>query len=214
MALGLCGAQRTGKTTLAKAYADKVGIPFVKTTTAQVFAKYGLSPKADLPLHVRLAHQELIMHELVSQWRRAQSEHDGMFVSDRTPIDMATYMMADITRGAVLGGAKDPVETGNRVLGYVDKCLELTHELFSVVVLVQPGIPLVDAEGSAPTEPAYIEHFNLIARGILAGKNIDFRRYVMPREMLDLNRRVDALQKCMVDSVSAYKARLDSITIH
>jgi len=42
--LGLCGAHRTGKTTLAIAISSLLNIPFVRTTTSQVFAQLGLDP--------------------------------------------------------------------------------------------------------------------------------------------------------------------------
>ena len=45
--IGLVGSHRTGKTTLARAFAEDSGIPFVETSTAEVFRRLGYDPKVD-----------------------------------------------------------------------------------------------------------------------------------------------------------------------
>ena len=82
--IGLCGSHRTGKTTLAEAVALKMGIPFVKTQTSEVFKQHGLDPSAPMDFGTRIRIQEHIIRAAEEIW---ESEPNS-FITDRTPIDM------------------------------------------------------------------------------------------------------------------------------
>ena len=59
--IGLSGAHRTGKSSLARAFAEKHGIPFVETSASQVFKDLGVDPAATHDFSTRLTVQEEIL---------------------------------------------------------------------------------------------------------------------------------------------------------
>src|SRR5215210_6620606 len=92
MSLGLCGSHRTGKSTLAKVIAQRTGKPYVKTITSSVFQEHGIDPALPMDFETRLRVQQQVLIAAGEVW---QSE-DQSFITDRTPIDMMAYTLADI----------------------------------------------------------------------------------------------------------------------
>lgn len=183
--IGICGAHRTGKTTLAKAFSEKTGIPFVQTKASGVFAEMGLDPKADYPLAQRIEVQKRILEACAKQYRSVDS---GIFVTDRTPVDMVAYTFADVQRGNMTP------ELTAQVNGYVADCVAVNNAVFSLLMVVQPGIELVEEEGKAPANVAYIEHINSLVMGIAVSEMIESAHYYIPRGMVELDRRVEAMR--------------------
>lgn len=183
MSLGLFGAHRVGKSTLAQAYAEAENCPFVETTTSQVFHRLGFDPSEPMTFAQRLFVQNEILKEAVSQW----SEYKGFFVTDRTPIDYMMYTLADID------GETAP-EYENELREYMEACFHATNLYFSTLILVQPGIPLVHEEGKAALNPLYIEHCNSLARGLAYDERCTVPTFYIKRSYLDLSVRVKASQ--------------------
>ena len=198
--IGLVGPQRCGKSTLAQAFAQVHGIPFVQTGASEVFALLGKDPKVDYPVEERLAIQEAILFALERQYAAA-AKLTPVFIADRCPIDLASYMMADIQRSTLAG---EPAIAA-MVNDYVRRCLEATNRWFSTVVLVQPGIALVEAVEKAPACPANIEHINLIQSGLLLDDRLNARHYMIPRRCTDLQERVAALKGACTHAIDHAK---------
>jgi predicted ATPase len=192
MSLGLCGAHRTGKSTLAEAFAKKHDLVFVRTGATEVFARLGLDPKAEYPIDQRISIQSAILYAFEQQWMDA-SRRTTFFVSDRTPIDLASYLLADVSR-QTLAGRMGSSEAINR---YTDRCLESANRFFSTIILVQPGIPVVEAEGKAPADPAYMEHLNSLQLGLLTDQRTMAKSYYIKREHLTIEERIASVEKCL-----------------
>jgi predicted ATPase len=207
--IGLCGAQRVGKSTLARRFAQTQGIPFVETSTSAVFDAMGLDPKAEYPIAVRQLIQEQILTTLEAQYTQA-AKTSRMFVTDRTPIDMASYMLADIQRSTLVDQQKHALA----VCDYVERCIKSTAQFFSVVVLVQPGIQVIEAAGKAPGCPAFMEHFNLLLIGLLGDSRNVVPRYAIPRSMTDLEQRLFALHGAVKGTIEASAAMMEGRVIH
>lgn len=184
--IGLSGAHRTGKSTLARALAESLGVPFVATSASEVFSSMGLDPKADYPLEVRFLIQSVILDTFTAQYESASRE-SSVFVADRTPLDLASYMLADVSRSA-LEGKNDVAQLIN---AYVDECLKATTRFFSEVYLVQPGIKVIEEKGKALGCPAYMEHLNTILIGLVYDERSMVSCYPVPREITNLKSRVD-----------------------
>lgn len=178
MSYGLLGAHRTGKTTLAKAFSAATEIPFVQTSTSEIMKQHDMDPKKDYSMVERLWIQNKILDALDQTYREAPRT----FITDRTPLDAAAYLLADVTRE---GSCFD-----HKVEEYVQRCIAMTNEHFSTLVLVQPAIPLVDEPGKAPANPAYIEHINQIAQGLANDERVLSKYFFIPRRHTDLDARV------------------------
>lgn len=175
--IGLCGSHRTGKTTLAGEIAAATGRVFVRTTTSDVFAANGLDPAEPMDFVTRLWIQDKVVECAEQIWQAAPPR----FISDRTPIDMMAYTLADI-RGET---RVDFVALES----YMDRCFEATNRYFDELVVVQPAIPLVLEQGKAALNRAYMEHLNLLILGLCADERQRCRVKIIPRRVIDLAAR-------------------------
>lgn len=209
----MTGANGTGKTTLARAFAQAKDIPYVSTSATPVYAMLGLDPAADYPITQRLAIQEAVLTAFEAQWADA-TKRTPLWICDRTPIDLATYMLADVQRSTF---AQHSPEVAKLVLDYKRRCIAAANRWFSIIVLVQPGVvaPVV-RNGKAMSCPAYQEHFNAIALGLIRDEEIGIKNFYLPRRVVSLRGRVDALANVVGKSYTDHQATVlnSGLTLH
>jgi predicted ATPase len=179
--IGICGSHRTGKTTLAKAIAMEWQIPFVQTSTSDVFKQHGLLPSMALDFKKRLWIQHHVIEAAISIW---QAE-EGAFVTDRTPLDFMAYTLADIQGNTDVDFTK--------LEAYLTQCFEVAHQFFTKLVVLQPAIPLVYEEGKAALNRAYIEHLNTLIIGLCHDERLTCPSIVIRRDVVNLGERVKIL---------------------
>ena len=206
MALGLAGAHRTGKTTLATEIAEQHGIQFLQTVTASIFEREGVDPSLPMPFEVRMRMQNLVLDSACEIWSGAT----GTFVSDRTPVDMLAYTMADMNANRKLSNSEESL-----VVEYIKRCYKASNDHFQVIILIQPGIPVMEAmKLSGPMDAMYMEHFNFIAVGALTDARSKNLRYVMPRAILSLQGRVDYASRCYSNHLVALDQERLAVSVH
>jgi predicted ATPase len=187
--IGLCGAHRTGKTSLARAYAEKHGIAFVQSPVTKVWAELGLDPaKADFDFTTRLNVQEVILERIDQAYENSNGVEA---IADRTPIDLLGYTMAEALSTSV---SEKDMERFHR---YVQRCFDVLNRRFSVLVLVQPGIPLHQAENKGSLNAAYIEHLNSLMLGLSVDQRVKMPHYYIPRQLLKMEDRLAALENAV-----------------
>ena len=179
--IGLCGSHRTGKTTLAQVISEQYDVPFVVTTTSEVFVENGLKPSSPMDFETRLWIQDKIITAAEKVW----SGCDGPFITDRTPLDMLAYTLGDIQGVVMVEFA--PLQR------YIDRCIESTNRFFDNLCVVQPGIKLVSAPGKAALNLAYIEHLNTLVLGLCADERVTVPFHLLPRQVTDLQKRCEFL---------------------
>lgn len=206
MSIGLTGAQRTGKTTLAQAFAKEQEILFVQTPTSDIFARLGKDPKIEYPIEERLAIQEAILLAFEKLYAKA-GENSTVWISDRTPLDLAGYMLADVQRSTLAGNP----EVAMMVNSYVQRCIEATNRWFATVILVQPGIALVEEVGKAPACPAFIEHFNTLQLGLLVDLRLKSKHFAIDRRYTELSDRLEAVANSYNSTMDAALAQRQAL---
>lgn len=173
MRIGMCGAHRSGKTTLAAYASKKYSLPMVQSPASAIIKEFGFDMARDNRL--MFENSSLISNNtgVSMQWSiylslvRQLEEAGSNFVADRTPIDVAAYMLADAT--AYAGEEWSQYEA----VRMVEKAIVDTQRLFDAVILVPPGIQFVVEDGKPPINAAYQEHHHMICRGILLDDDLD-----------------------------------------
>jgi len=178
--IGLCGSHRTGKTTLAEAVSKDLAIPFFRTTTSEVFKAHGLNPADPMDFKTRLWIQDRVIDAAEQKWQK--SDVSRGLITDRTPLDMLAYTLADIQ-----GETDVDYPT---LQAYSERCFQLTNALFSQLVVVQPAIPLVYEEGKAALNQAYIAHLNSLIIGLCHDRQLTIPATLLPYEVLPVPERV------------------------
>ena len=171
---------------------------FVETNTSEVFRQLGKDPRAEYDIKERLAIQLCILHACERQYAAARAK-SVIFIADRTPIDLASYMLADVQRSCLVGNPA----VARAINSYVRQCIDATNQWFSTVVLVQPGIPLVEQVGKAPACPAFIEHISALQMGLLVDEGLKSRHFFIPRRFTSLKDRIDCLSSATNGAVEA-----------
>jgi hypothetical protein len=181
MNIGLCGSHRTGKTTLAEAISLKTGMPFVRTGTSEVFRQHGMDPSAPMDFSKRLWIQRKILDSAEKIWNAEKKQ----FITDRTPLDMMAYTLADIHGNTEVGLKELEV--------YCTRCIDVTNKFFRILVLVQPGIPLMHEDGKAALNEGYLEHLNYLILGLCCDDRIKGSFVYLRRDMTSLEERADTI---------------------
>jgi AAA domain len=195
MAVALIGAHRTGKTSLARAYAERRGVPFVETSVSAIWKELGYDPSVTYDFETRLTVQE----EILKRVDAVYGNWAGLdFITDRSPLDMAAYTLADAI------GDRVPASCQQRLAKYVNDCFDVTNRRFGMVFLIQPGIALVHEEGKAAINVGYIEHLNSLILGLSVDERLTCHHFYMPRAVLDFEDRLQAL----VASVERARSRV------
>lgn len=203
--IGLCGAHRTGKTSLARAFAEKHKLEFVQTTVSQVFKDMGLDPAVTYDFKTRLDVQEAILKCSDAQYAAAGAKQA---ITDRTPLDFLMYTLADAVQNTV------PEDQQARFKKYVQSCIDVTNKRFGVLLVVQPGIPVVAEEGKAAFNEAYIEHLNSIVLGLSVDERIKAAHFYLPRHMTDMDDRIAALDFAVGRAKKRAEVERDGAVIH
>jgi hypothetical protein len=170
-----------GKTTLAQAISKVRPIPFLRTSTSQVFHARGLDPAQPMPFHTRLSIQRDILSAAESVWAQATAP----FISDRTPLDMAAYTLADVQGATQLDSAL--------LIQYMDDCIAATNRFFDTLIVVPPGIPLVQEPGKAALNLAYIEHVHTLVVGLCHDPRVAAAVHLLPRPLTSLDIRMQRI---------------------
>jgi len=210
--IGLSGAHRTGKTTLAEAFAKEQDIIFLRTSATEVFKAAGLDPASNLTIEQRIAVQEAMLQVFEQHYAAAAKKSNvGLFVADRTPIDLAAYLLAEVQQNT----SKELTDqTLNFATHYVARCLDATNRWFSTVVIIQPGITVVDAEGKARGCPLFMEHLNSLMLGLCADERLRSRHFYIPRKYVSLDARLRALKNAVSHGVNSFLAESDGLVRH
>lgn len=193
MILGLTGAHRTGKTTLAKAYAEKYGIEFVPSSASDLFAKLGLEPSDKLSIADRMMVQEAILDDMEAKLKSIRKREVGA-IFDRTPFDLIAYTLCDVSNGSI-----ESEEMEERVLKYIQRCYDVANKYFNVGVLVQPGIELKSEPGKAAMSRSYMEHMNTMIRGIVGDSRNDTWSTIIDRKMIGLQERIKHINNVVLE---------------
>lgn len=184
MGLGIIGTSGVGKTTLARNVAKLKGIDFVESVVRPTYAELGFDAGVDYNFNTRLMIQE----KIIENSEKSYAERKSYFVTDRTPICFASYLLADVQRENL------SEEETERVMTYLERCIRITNLYFNSLVVVQPGIAFESRE-HRPKNVAYNEHVNMLMIGIFSDGRVLPTKHIIGRDVIDLKRRISLVLK-------------------
>lgn len=185
MNIGMCGAHRTGKTTLAMELSQLTGKQFVRTRVTEIFKQHGLHAAQDMDFETRLNIQYRILEACEEDWQKAEAD----FITDRTPVDFLAYTLGDIQGKTTVN--YESFDT------YFNRCIDLSNRLFHTLIVLQPGIPLTEAEGKAALNKAYIEHINSLIIGLCHDQRVNSRIITVERGVIEFDERIRLISEAL-----------------
>jgi hypothetical protein len=180
LGMGLTGSHRTGKTTLVKTLSEINEAPIALSSASAVAEEMGIDLTKPLSFELRLAFQE----RLLTAYEQLYASYDCLFFADRTPLDLAAYLIADVPNDLT------DESVIQRVGEYVERCMAVTEIFFCQVTMVQPGIEYVPEPGKPLPNSAYQEAINTIILGLLYDDRLEVNFDVLPRQLTDHNERI------------------------
>lgn len=157
MIYGISGAHRSGKTTLAKAVAERTGITYLDASVSKIMKENGFNAVGNMDLGKRLEAQKI----LLDVHREMLESQSGPVITDRTPVDFAAYMLCEVNMHS------DP-ELGDIVHDYMVECLNLVCTHYDGLLVARP-LPYYQVEEGKPSEnKAYQWNLNMTIEGIMS----------------------------------------------
>ena len=184
MSLGIHGSHRTGKSTLATEYSLETGAPLLLVNSGDVFSRLSLDPSKHLSADERLSVQEAILDNAEDLYA---GEKD-YFIADRTPLDMLAYALLDLSAADNISELQQ-----KRFERYQKRCIDVTNRYFSLLFLIQPGIPMRDAPGKGKFCAVNQSCLNEIMKGLLINGDLAPASRILNSEVLGVKDRLDSL---------------------
>lgn len=180
MKIALFGAHRTGKTSLAKEFADATRIPFIKSTVSADMKNLNVETDSAYDMQKRLEIQEKIFES----YKNLMSDKVAL-ITDRSPLDFALYTILEVSNNF-----PNDIELISRYQNFLDSCIQEAKK-FDKIYLLQPGIEIVKEGGKGNSTKPVIDKLNLIALG-LASK-LETNIVIIPDHILNMSQRVEFL---------------------
>jgi hypothetical protein len=206
MKVSFSGVHRTGKTTTAKALAERLDIPFIQTSATAVFEEFGLKADQKMSLDERISVQYAILLAFEEEW----AKHDFM-VTDRSPIDMAAYLLCDIT-GDMEISTKNELE----IEGYIRECTRVASSM-NLTVMLRPGIRVVEdaTKETGFMNPVYMKKLDLLIRSFFTqDAETPVYSITLNRGVTDLDKRVEVCERYILGMVSQSAVQSKSAALH
>lgn len=197
--IGITGAHKSGKTTLAKAVAKKWGIPFVETSLSDVLRAYGVTPNEELPFARRLEVQQGMIGHLINVLTDAGDD----FISDRTFMDIAAMTLSFMPHGV----SSLESETVRMI---VDQCYRAQESFFDKTIIVtnsfEPPVTEDEAEKGAYCW-AWNFQISAIVKGLALNPMNRCNTSFLPETASSLPRRMEHMER-MVSEMQQEAAEL------
>ena len=162
--IGLVGTHRTGKTTLAKSWAKENDVPFVEISVSKVIQEETGGDCSQISsMDMRLKAQRKLVDVCDQKFLRRRD----LFITDRTPIDVAAYTLAEVRQNDMTPAQQKEVKL------IVEDCIDITNAAFAELILLQPDIPYVVEPGKPPLNTAYQDLVHYLCMGLMMDSRLE-----------------------------------------
>lgn len=226
--IGVAGAHRVGKSTLCQlmekstiTFNDRFAdVKYVPTNLTSIYNHYGLTPSEaqKRPVFEFLEIQNAVLMQIIRTAVECR-ESEGVFITDRTPIDALAYLYANFNAVDYESlhfnrsmSAEKAKELYAALINYKKLAFEATLNTFDGIAIVQPGITIVEERGKATAllDEAYQSHLNVLMLGFATELLCTDKRLevcVLRKTTTSLHDRLRAMQELFMKC--AYKVKYD-----
>lgn len=218
--IGLCGAHRTGKSTLARELA-KYGFEYVDAGVSKVLSDNGFDPESiqELGYVEFYMAQKLVLEHIMEIAYECSRDLDNTYVMDRTPLDALAYFQCFFNGRFCYRMSQYADDEGENFRQNYERYTEMAYSAahrYVCLIQVQPGIQLVKEKGKALADEVFIEQLNTLLLGDASTLDLEYPSspfvFIMPRNIIDMNQRVnfvtEAWRWCVdtaTEGLSAFK---------
>lgn len=197
MLYGLCGASGVGKTTVGELIADALDVSFQRTSLTEVATRHGYNSVGMLNLSQRIDLQEKFLQDHLNVIGALK----GVTIIDRTPIDFAAYMLAEVYMTSAQDMTQEDIQ---RISAYVVQCMWAAKRNYDFIFHLAP-LPFYEQSTTRPIEnSAYQRHVDLLIRGLLSEMSGSMSHAIL--NTTDLNERQDFIHDIIVDRLDSVEA--------
>lgn len=134
--IGICGAQGTGKTTLAKAVSEQLDIPYMDAAVGDFLKGIGVDLSNDRMPAIERMKTQLEVAKYIDEITGDNRD----FITDRTPIDVMAYSMEIALRHSQDEGV---IEIFDQIRAVCDQSL---FSNLNSIFLLRPGVSLTSED--------------------------------------------------------------------
>ena len=200
LGIGLAGAHRTGKTTTAQMLSELNNFPVLTNVGSDLAAQMGIDMSKPMTLSQRLDYQEARLDVTEEAYQGVKGE---LFVADRTPLDLAAYLVAETPN------ALDQ-ETIDRIEAYIQRCIDMANKYFGFFAFFRPTLPYVSAPGKPPANTAYQQLISILISGLLVDSRVRRNFIAIPLQMNNREDRVNMIADYANEYLDEVKSHFQS----
>jgi len=198
---GFAGAHRTGKTTLAKAVAERLGIRYYDASVSRIMMEKQIHSVSDLPILQRIEAQEYLLQRHLEDIAKLPRP----CITDRTPLDFIGYMLGEITMH------NTPPEFHQRIGLYVDTCVAAVRMHYDTVILCRP-LPVYEVD---PTKPPENVAYQMKVQFLIEGASCCVKpTQVGTLKTVDFNERLESSVKLVASQLNDIAADRANYSLH
>ena len=160
MIIGLTGSHRSGKSTLAKAVAEDLGLTFVPQSFGEAARRHGVDAVAPMTLTDRLHIQQRILIDHIDMVRSNQE----VIIVDRTPIDYLAYLLGEFHMQSHMAADSRVFEL---VRIYKRQVIQAVDTFYDKLFVLQPLESYAAEPGKPAFNVAYQDHIQLLVEGAI-----------------------------------------------
>lgn len=175
--IAISGAHRTGKSKLCKELAAILGLTYLESIVTSVIRSSGFATDGNL----RYPNRMKVQLELADAYDALFAKNPA-FITDRCHFDFLLYSYMEV-------GNDFPTDKSLEYVfeDYIERLVKESKNL-DVLYLLQPGIPIIQADGKGSTVRPLLDKLNLLALGLIEQHGIPCT--IIPKDCIDFNSRV------------------------
>ena len=202
--ISLAGCASSGKSTLAKAYADKYSWAFIESPALDTFRMFGFSLDQKLDFKQRMAVQWDILRRLEDLY---VLNRGALFISARSPIDLMVYTLSELP-------PQGTPEEDAELEWFAAECFRVLNNYTSMVLFVPAALDYEDSDKRPAYDPAKLQLQENLFVSLLGDCRVAAYPVMLMRENTKLETRLSSVDALWAHLLEETSKQLKGQTVH